>query len=50
MKDIAKIVVAILLIIVAWKILKGIVGLLIGVAAVGLLIWGGTKLLAGPKS
>ena len=45
MKDIAKIVIAILLIIVAWKILKGIVGLLLGVAAVGLLIWGGAKLL-----
>ncbi len=45
MKDIAKIVIAILLIIVAWKILKGIFGLLLGVAAVGLLIWGGMKLL-----
>ncbi len=45
MKDIAKIVIAILLIIVAWKILKGILGLLLGVAAVGLLIWGGMKLL-----
>jgi hypothetical protein len=44
-KDVAKIVIAILLIIVAWKILKGIFGLLLGVAAVGLLIWGGMKLL-----
>ena len=35
MEDIAKIVLAILLIIVAWKILKGILGLLLGVAAVG---------------
>jgi high-affinity Fe2+/Pb2+ permease len=44
-KDIAKIVVAILLIIVAWKILKGVIGLLIGIAAAGLLVWGGMKLL-----
>jgi hypothetical protein len=49
MKDIAKIVVAILLIIVAWKIIKGLFGLLLGVAAAGLLVWGGMKLLEGPK-
>ena len=46
MKDVAKIVIAILLIIVAWKILKGILGLVIGIAAAGLLIWGGMKLLS----
>ena len=45
MKDVAKIVIAILLIIVAWKILKGIFGLLLGIAAAGLLVWGGMKLL-----
>ena len=45
MKDIAKIVIAILLIIVAWKIIKGVFGLLLAVAAAGLLIWGGMKLL-----
>ena len=45
MKDIAKIVIAILLIIVAWKIFKGLIGLLLTVAAAGLLIWGGMKLL-----
>ena len=45
MKDIAKIVIAILLIILAWKILKGILSIAITVAAVGLLIWGGMKLL-----
>ena len=50
MKNIAKIVIAILLIIVAWKIVKGVVGLLLAVAAAGLLIWGGMKLLEGPKS
>ena len=45
MKDIAKIVIAILLVILAWKIVKGVFGILITVAAVGLLIWGGMKLL-----
>ena len=45
MKDVAKIVIAILLVILAWKIVKGVFGLLITVAAVGLLIWGGMKLL-----
>ena len=49
MKDILKIAVAILLIILAWKIIKGIFGLLLGVAAVGLLVWGGMKLLDGQK-
>ena len=50
MKDIAKIVIAILIVIVAWKILKGLIGLLVGVAVAGLLIYGGMKLLEGPKS
>jgi hypothetical protein len=45
MKNIAKIVLAILLIIVAWKIVKGLFGLLLAVAAAGLLIYGGIKLL-----
>ena len=44
-KDIAKIVIAILLIVLAWKILKGILSIALTVAAVGLLIWGGMKLL-----
>ena len=50
MKNVLKIVVAILLIIVAWKIIKGVFGLLLAVAAAGLLIYGGMKLLEGPKS
>ena len=50
MKNILKIVVAILLIIVAWKIVKGLFGVLLAVAAAGLLIYGGMKLLEGPKS
>jgi len=45
MKDIAKIVIAILLIVLAWKVIKGVVGLLFTLSAVGLLIWGGMKLL-----
>ena len=50
MKNVVKIIVAILLIIVAWKIVKGLFGLLLAVAAAGLLVWGGMKLLEGPKS
>ena len=45
MKDIVKIIVAILLIVLAFKVLKGILSILITVAAIGLLIWGGMKLL-----
>ena len=47
MKDIAKIIIAIVLVILAWKIFKGIIGIAITLAAVGLLIWGGMKLLGG---
>jgi hypothetical protein len=49
MKNLAKIVIAILIVVVAWKILKGIVGLLIGIAVAGLIIYGGVKLIEGPK-
>ena len=45
MKDILKIILAIIIIVVAWKILKGILGLLVGIAVAGLLIYGGMKLL-----
>ena len=45
MKDIVKIIIAILLVVLAWKIFKGLVSIAITVAAVGLLIWGGMKLL-----
>ena len=47
--NIVKIVVAIVVIVVAWKILKGLLGLLVGVAIAGLLVYGGMKLLEGPK-
>jgi hypothetical protein len=48
-KDVAKIVVAILLIILAWKIVKGVFGLLLTVAALGLLVWGGMKLIGDKR-
>ena len=44
-----KIILAILIVVVAWKIFKGILGLLIGIALAGALIYGGMKLLEGPK-
>ena len=50
MKNILKIVVAVLIVIVAWKLLKGVIGLVVGVALAGLLIYGGVKLLEGPKN
>ena len=50
MKDVLKIVLAIVIIVVAWKILKGIIGLLVGVAVAGLIVYGVMKLLEGPKS
>jgi amino acid transporter len=48
-KDIAKIVIAVLLIILAWKLIKGVFGILLTVAAIGLLVWGGMKLLGGDE-
>ena len=39
-----------IIIIVAWKILKGIIGLLIGVALAGLVVYGGMKLIEGPRN
>ena len=45
MGQIVKVIIAILLIILAWKIVKGVFSLLFLVAAVGLLLWGGMKLL-----
>jgi hypothetical protein len=35
---------------VAWKILKGLIGLAIGVALAGLVVYGGMKLLEGPRN
>ena len=49
MKNILKIIVAILVIVIAWKIFKGLLGLVVGVAVVGLVIYGVVKLVEGPK-
>ena len=49
MKDILKAIVAIVIIVIAFKIITGIIGLLIGVAIAGLVIYGGVKLLEGPR-
>ena len=49
MKDIVKIIVGILIIVIAWKILKGLLGLLVGIAVAGLIVYGGMKLIEGPK-
>ena len=40
MKGVLKIVLAIIIIVVAWKILKGLIGLAIGVALAGLVVYG----------
>jgi hypothetical protein len=47
MNNIVKIIVAIVILVIAWKIFKGILGLLIGLAVVGLVIYGGARLLGG---
>ena len=50
MKDILKVVLGLVIIVIAFKIITGILGLLIGVAIAGLVVYGGVKLLEGPKS
>ena len=49
MKHVLKILLAIVIIIVAWKILKGLIGLLVGIAVAGLIVYGGVKLLEGKR-
>ena len=49
MNNVIKIIIAIVIVIVAWKILKGLLGLAVGIAVAGLIIYGGVKLLEGPK-
>lgn len=49
MKDVLKIIVAIVIVVIAWKILKGILGLLAGLAVAGLVVYGGVKLLEGRR-
>ncbi len=49
MNNILKAVIALVIVVIAFKIITGIIGLLIGVAIAGLVIYGGVKLLEGPK-
>jgi hypothetical protein len=49
-KDVLKLILAIVIIVAAWKILKGIIGLAIGIALAGLVVYGGMKLLEGPRN
>jgi high-affinity Fe2+/Pb2+ permease len=45
MKDVLKIVLAIVIIVIAWKIFKGLIGLLVGVAVAGLVVYGVVRLV-----
>ncbi len=47
MKDVLKVVLAIVIIVIAWKIFKGLIGLLVGVAVAGLVVYGIVKLVDG---
>ena len=49
MNDILKVLLGLIIIIVVFKIITGIIGLLIGVAVAGLVVYGGVKLLEGRK-
>ena len=50
MRDIIKVIIGLLIIVIAFKIITGILGLLIGIALAGLVVYGGMKLLEGPKA
>jgi len=47
MKDVGKIIVAILVIVIVWKVMKGLIGLLVGLAVAGLVVYGAVKLVEG---
>jgi len=47
MKDVLKVVLAIIIIVIAWKVLKGLIGLLVGVAVAGLVVYGVVRLVDG---
>ena len=49
MKDIIKVIIGLIIIVIAFKIITGILGLLIGIAIAGLVVYGGMKLLEGPR-
>jgi hypothetical protein len=45
MKDVGKIILAIIVIVIVWKILKGLIGLLVGLAVAALVVYGAVKLV-----
>ncbi len=47
MKDVLKVVLAIIIVVLAWKIFKGLIGLAIGVALAGAVVYGIVKLVDG---
>ncbi len=49
MKDVIKVVIGLLIVVVAFKIITGIIGILIGIAIAGLVVYGGAKLLEGQR-
>ncbi len=50
MKDIIKVIVGLVIIFIAFKLITGLLGLLIGIALAGLVVYGGMKLLEGPRN
>jgi hypothetical protein len=50
MKDIIKVIVGLVIIVIAFKLITGLLGLLIGIALAGLVVYGGIKLLEGPRN
>jgi hypothetical protein len=44
-KDVGKIILAIIVIVVVWKIVKGLIGLLVGLVVAGLVVYGAVKLV-----
>ena len=45
MKEVGKVILAIIVIVIVWKIVKGLVGLLVGLAVAGLVVYGAVKLV-----
>jgi hypothetical protein len=46
-KDVGKIILAIIVIVIVWNIVKGLIGLLVGLAVAGLVVYGAVKLVEG---
>jgi UDP-N-acetylmuramyl pentapeptide phosphotransferase/UDP-N-acetylglucosamine-1-phosphate transferase len=49
MKDVLKVIVAIVIVVIAWKILKGLIGLLVGLGVAALVVYGVVRLVEGQK-